>query len=442
MLQKLREVTMNKCRFQKELSSYLDNELSLNKKRAIEEHLKKCAICSQELSRLTQLSEKLKTWQPSQVSAGFERSVQEKIVFWELERGEVKMKKKTLAVLVPSSALVAILVLVFASQFYVKGMQGRLRDIDEQYEPNYAESKVISKPLAVNRTQHAYQQSLDYVSREEIGRSGALMGDYQDQKYAESLEARVVGGAENIVTPHGEGSIIVIQPTIPATGEGDKIIRTATVKLEVENGKETYKKASEICQELGGYLATSQFYRDRDGREAGTITMRIPKDKFTIALDRLGALGKVENIGTNSQDVGQEYANLKAELEAAMVVYNKTLEALQKRQTTIPEAMRLESELTPILRRVEGLKNKIEYLNNAVSFTTITVNFHEASVSVKALKESSRLIKESIMNAGINSVKFLAAALPVLVIGAILFGIAVVVVLVIKYWIIRIFKRG
>jgi hypothetical protein len=58
------------------------------------------------------------------------------------------------------------------------------------------------------------------------------------------------------------------------------------------------------------------------------------------------------------------------------------------------------------------------------------------------LRESSRLIKESIVTTAINTVKFLAAAVPVLVIGAVLFGIAVAVVLVIKYVIIRLFKRG
>jgi hypothetical protein len=210
----------------------------------------------------------------------------------------------------------------------------------------------------------------------------------------------------------------------------------------VEDGKETYKKASLICQEFGGYLAESRFYRDDEGREAGTIVMRIPKDKFLAALDKINTLGKVQDIATDSQDVSQQYANLKSRLDAAMVVYNKMLEALQKRQTSIDEAARLESELTPVLQRIEQLKNQIDYLNNAISFTTITLTFYEPVVSAKVLKESRRYISQSILSAVIEGTKFLAKALPVAVVVGLLLGIATVIAFALKYWILRLFRRG
>ena len=444
----------------KMLSSYLDHQLSEKEKSKVESHLKSCKACSEELARLKLVSEKIKLWHAPELGTGFDSSVRNDIVAWELERGEVKMKKKTLAILIPSSALAAILVAVFVGNHL--GLQERMRlavhKTVKQYEPYYSTSRDAAGDWSYGRNIASAAKSSaafemkgipkrefgdglasSYVSRESYVATGAAAGSW-DQGLAVQTKTMV---AQDYAGPQGgEGTVIVIQPTIPATGEGEKIIRTGTIKLEIENGKETYKKASQICQELGGYLTTSHFYKDNDGREAGTITMRIPKDKFTTVLDQLGALGKVENIGTDSQDVSQEYANLKAQLDAAMVVYNKMLEALQKRQVSIPEAMRLESELTPILKRVEGLKNKIEYLNNAVSFTTVTVNFHEANASVRTLKESGRLIQESMIKTGINTIKFLAAAIPLLVVGAVLLGIMVAIAILIKYWIIRIFKRG
>ncbi|MBP7216843.1 MAG: DUF4349 domain-containing protein, partial [Candidatus Omnitrophica bacterium] len=159
-------------------------------------------------------------------------------------------------------------------------------------------------------------------------------------------------------------------------------------------------------------------------------------------------LGKVENITTDSQDVAQEYANLNAELEAAMVAYNKTLEALQKRQTTINEAVRLESQLTPIMKRVQLLRNKIEYLNNAVSFTTITVDFHEPAVSAKVLQEAKQQLKTELLKRKIHWIK----TLPAVVEGAVGFlfivlQVVVVIALIVaavfglKYLIIQLFKR-
>lgn len=247
--------------------------------------------------------------------------------------------------------------------------------------------------------------------------------------------------SETQQTQPGTPSVIVIQPVLPATGEGEKIIRTAQVRLEVEDGKQTYTKASEICQELGGYLAASSFYKDAEGREAGTITMRIPKDKFLTALDKLSALGKVEKMDSNSQDVSQEYTNLKTQLDISMVVYNKMLEALQKRQVTIPEAIRMESELTPVLRKIEDLKNRIERLNNAISFTTVNLNFHEPKVSLKVLNENKSYIKQSLITAQINAVKFFVNVLPFMAVAIVSFVIILAIALLLKNWVIRLFKN-
>lgn len=445
---------MFRCRFLGKLNSYIDNQLSEKEKPRLEAHLQSCKTCQNELARLHALAEKLKNWQAPVPNADFDTAVRNKIVAWELGRSAVKMKKKTLAILIPSGALAGILVLVLVvgtMQSYLKhGIEGRLRgaaDMDIA-ELEFQSYDAAGAPYAAARTQTGQIAKADKVAQG-VGLHGGrynIVGDPGTSKEKTLAEGFDEGKIE-IRTPYGagenaQGSVIVIQPMLPATGEGEWIIRTGNVRLEAADGKETYKKISQICQELGGYLANSNFYLDREGREAGTVTMRIPKDKFLTALDKLGALGKVENISTNSQDVRQEYSNLKAQLDAAMVVYNKMLEALQKRQVKIDEAVRLESELTPVLRKVEDLKNRIERLNNSVSFTTISVNFHEAKVSAKLIKESMRSIKEGLIKAGVGAIKFIAAAIPVLVILGLFLVVAVMVIRVIKYWITKLFKRG
>jgi hypothetical protein len=436
----------------KELSSYLDNQLSDRKKFRVENHLQECKICSQELAKLKILSEKLKTWQVPALDTSFDNSLKNEIASWELEGGRFKMKKKTLTILIPSAALAGILVFLFVGQVYFKrGIQGGLREASEnlgkeyvtkQLGPMYGDSSVgsyfqIPQDLEPNFQTTEKPQNATFNSYD------AWSSRYYVAPAKSYLELKgSTQGADSTYAQTGEGSVIVIQPILPTTGEGEKVIRTAQIRLEVEDAKETYKKASEICQELGGYLAESKFYKDYEEQQSGSITIRIPKDKFTTALNRLSALGKVESLNTTSQDVAQEYANLKSKLDATIIVYNKMLEALQKRQTTIPEAMRLESELTPILQRIETLKNQIELLNNAVAFTTVTLNFHESKVSVKTLKESIRFIRESILSTAINTVRFFASAIPIVVVGIAWLVFVVGIALFIRYWVKRFFKHG
>ncbi|MDP1853216.1 MAG: DUF4349 domain-containing protein [Candidatus Omnitrophota bacterium] len=470
---------MNRCRIERELSVYMDNQLSQSQKLKVDEHLKECESCRLELERLKTLSEKLKVWHLPDVGSGFAASVSNAIVRKELERGQVKMKKKTLAILIPSGALAGILLMVLSLSLFhgyaKRGVQGKLRasvdDIGEQFAPAKNKEKQVGSVGGGYQThyrkgvelQYADKKAFDRIDNLKVSRSGSGIrstaeedNEYYSYNYTSPLS--VTNGlvrtelselakrpAEAVTTQpigYGEGTVIVIQPVIPATGEGEKIIRTAEIRLEVEDGKAAYKKASAICQELGGYLASSNFYKDDEGRESGTITMRIPKDKFLLALDELGALGKVENSNTNSQDVAQEYNNIKAQLDASMVVYNKMLEALQKRQVSIPEAMRLESELTPVLRRVEELKNKLGYLDNAVSYTTVTVNFHEPKVSEKVLEETRNYIKQSLLQAKIDAIKTAVHIAPVAVL---IFGVSLLVVIIavcIAYLFKRWFKRG
>lgn len=117
---------MYKCRFVAGVNDYLDNQLAALAKAQFEEHLKVCSVCSGKVERLSKLREQLKTWQVPETGKGFESSVQNKIVAWELERGEEKMETKPSVILVPVGVLIGVVVFFFAGQVYFKGGVPRL----------------------------------------------------------------------------------------------------------------------------------------------------------------------------------------------------------------------------------------------------------------------------------------------------------------------------
>lgn len=456
---------MNRCPKKKELSALLDNQLPQAQKIKIEEHIKSCPLCAKEFEYLKALSCKIKEWQLPELGESFDAKLRERIVLEGLKESEVKMNKKTLWFLVPSSALAGILVLVFVVKFYNYLTPQNLRispesvgvlqskqaydSLGEQYEPYYDYDANINKKV---RNIGVMKEAV-YDRRSTL--AGQMKGDRGKTLAAEQAtygtHADLSGYVKKEVSTRGESyegkyitsgisPVIVVQPVIPGTAEGEKVIRNATVNLEVDNGQDTYNKVVVICQELGGYLSGSNFYRDKQNRESGSLTLRIPKKNFDTCIERLSNLGKVKGMNTYSQDVAQEYANLNSQLNTAMIVYNKMLEAMQKRQVSAEEAYRLESELTPIVNKIQGLKNRIEYLDNAVSFTTINLNFHEAEVSVKTLKGSSDFIKQNLITMGINIIKLLAVVIPFAIVGAVCL-ILIAVLGVIFYFVWRLFKH-
>ena len=119
---------MDKCHFVAQVNDYLDNQLAALAKARFEEHLKICPVCSGELERLSKLREQLKTWRIPEAGEGFESSVRNKIVAWELERGDEKMKIKPLVILVPAGVLVGVIIFLLVGQMYLKGgVLGKLR---------------------------------------------------------------------------------------------------------------------------------------------------------------------------------------------------------------------------------------------------------------------------------------------------------------------------
>jgi hypothetical protein len=451
----------------KELSAYLDDQLSRRKKEKVEKHLADCKNCREELSRLKQISEQLKAWQTPDLGADFDARVKHQIVLGELEKGEVKMNKKLIPQWIPASALVIILLgVVISLQTYSKrGLQGSIRDarvtvagfgqrgwegklksaaddMGEQFDPaKYAVN------LTLSGAQHEpYYVQNDRVALNEVNKHKGTESVAKWSGSADATRNMLAAGSDAYETGDepadtGEGSVIVIYPVLPVTSEGEKVIRNAAMTLEVPDGREAYKKASQICQELGGYLTFSKFYRDNEGREAGTIIMRIPKEKFNLVQDQLSTLGKVEAINTSSRDVTLEYNSLKTQLDSAKVILDRMLETFKKKPVTVPDAIRQESELNPIRSRIESLTSRITQLDNSVSFTTITLGFHEPKISEKTLSESRNIIKESMITAKINFIKFLANAIPQVLVTAILVIAGLVVFFLVKPLISRLFKK-
>lgn len=437
------------------LSSYIDDQLSKNERQLVEKHLADCPLCAQELIELKNISEKLKTWRVDELGPEFDNAVMRKIVSGEVERGQVTMENKNWKVFMPVGALVGILafVLVFGQiQLYMKrGIQGRIREsadqIGKQFSPGMQYSERTKNVAGQYEPYYMGSQadrdankavSFSRGTTNVVGLASRSYGyhDAKQQVLARLSDATARTGSQtyagykiNPVVPVSEGSVIVIQPNLPATGEGEKIIRTAKVRLEVENSKEAYTKITLLCKEVGGYLAASNYFEDSEANAVSSVALRIPKDKFPLTLDRLATLGRVENITSNSVDVSQEYANLKAHLDALVVVYNKMVEALERRQTSISEAVKLESELTPVLERLESLKNQIDALNNAISFTTVNVYFHEPRITLNILKKSVRFIREGLITGLMEVVKIVSLVIPLVVVFLFYFVLFVPVII-------------
>ena len=96
-----------------------------------------------------------------------------------------------------------------------------------------------------------------------------------------------------------------------------KIISSASLSLEVEEVDGATAQVRLVAESLGGFvehLSSS----GGPGHQRANMTIRVPQDQFSAALDRIEALGIVLGRNLGSEDVSEQFIDLEARLKSAI----------------------------------------------------------------------------------------------------------------------------
>jgi ABC-type Fe3+-hydroxamate transport system substrate-binding protein len=68
-----------------------------------------------------------------------------------------------------------------------------------------------------------------------------------------------------------------------------------------------------MAEEFDGYISDMSISKKE--AKTGYITIRVPQKNFYLAIERIDRLGEVKNKNIKSEDVTEQYIDLKARLE-------------------------------------------------------------------------------------------------------------------------------
>lgn len=234
-------------------------------------------------------------------------------------------------------------------------------------------------------------------------------------------------------TPAGEPASAA-NPAIPGglTGAelslGRKVISNASVQLQVKRGtfQTAFDQAALLADKYGGYIVASDSTATGEDNvvRSGTVALRVPAESLPQVLADVARLGEVKSRRIESQDVTEEYVDLKARLANAEV-QEKALRALMDRAKTIDDVLQVRQVLAQAQQEIEQLKGRIRFLDEHTSYATVTLSLYEAGAQVapsggwgvgQALKNALHAFIDS-SNAILVG---LAGALPALILAALL----------------------
>ena len=170
---------------------------------------------------------------------------------------------------------------------------------------------------------------------------------------------------------------------MPPVDEERMIVRNGDMSLVVVDVVEARDEIARLAVRLGGYVVSSGISGEEEEMR-GQIAIRVPDDKFDQAFSELRQLAvRVRGESTGSQDVTEEYVDLKSRLKNAEATESQYLDVLEK-ATEVEDILRVYERLSQVRSEIEQIKGRMQYLERTSSMSLISVSLRP-EVSAKPL---------------------------------------------------------
>jgi Domain of unknown function (DUF4349) len=200
------------------------------------------------------------------------------------------------------------------------------------------------------------------------------------QKSAPGSPAPAAPGGEG----SGGGANTGQASTIKLVDLGNRIVRKATVNLQVGTGKlnDTISRATDaVTRHRGIYVSASTSVPDH-GPANGQVTYRVPVDAFEAALGELKGLGTYRGEQSSTEDVTDQYVDLSAQL-AAWRAQERVYLRLLDRAKSISDVISVQNQLEQVQSNINRLQGQVDFLRDQSSYSTIQLDLSEPGAGAR-----------------------------------------------------------
>ena len=113
-------------------------------------------------------------------------------------------------------------------------------------------------------------------------------------------------------------------------------------------------------------------------RDIVVMTVRVPSDRFSEALDEIrktAARVVVETV--KGQDVTEEFIDIEAQLKAKKALEEQFMSIMQ-RSNTVEDALNVQRQLAEVRGEIERIEGRMRFLQNQSSLSTIKIRVQTA----------------------------------------------------------------
>ena len=379
------------------LSLYIDNELSPEEMRQVEEHLQSCEICQKEYEDYKNLISVLNGLPEEEPPEGYCKRLHKKLLE---NRPQGKAKKQTSKIMslnrskwLKYGSIAAALVLVIAvagiNNFGGMGMKAKN---ESSYDMSTTEAPAAPQAMPMEPQNGA-------VAEESMG------GYEKDYDYTRDEASHKAD--DSIMT-----TSVIDQKEM-------KIIKTGTISAETEDYDTFLNELSIKISSVGGFLESNntevyQVFND-EKLMYGSIRIRVPQENFYELVDYLENAIEVKRKNINETDVTKDYYE-KDNRVKNLEVQEQHLRDLFEKATTVEEMLLIENELRRVRTEIDALNISLSDIDDRAAMSTINLDIQEVMTASLTLKTKDSVWERS-RDGFINSVNGIIRSLENLLVG-------------------------
>ena len=157
------------------------------------------------------------------------------------------------------------------------------------------------------------------------------------------------------------------------------IVRTARVDLVVDAIQPSLDAIGQAAEGAGGWVVST----NRASKHSGTISVRVPAAELDDFIETLrGMAAEVISETTDSQDVTDEYVDLRSRMDGMLATQARLLEFLDLAPDA-RQALEVQRDLSELQLEIERVSGRIKLLEETSAFSLATVNLTLAAQDMR-----------------------------------------------------------
>ncbi|MFD4529861.1 DUF4349 domain-containing protein [Streptomyces sp. NPDC058470] len=202
--------------------------------------------------------------------------------------------------------------------------------------------------------------------------SGASSFGADDKAAAPSVANEAGGGADS--SKSGAQA-----PTKAPDLSANRIIRTASLTVQVKDVPDALDQARTSATNAGGFVGDETTTRDEEGNERTRVVLRVPTEQYDEVLADMEGTGKLLERTAKAQDVTDQVVDVESRIKTQRASVARIRE-LMDQATKLSDVVTLEGELSTRQADLESLLAQQASLADRTSLATITLTLSETPV--------------------------------------------------------------